>query len=605
MRFNIFPLIAFMSLVSLAARASDEVETVIAIRSKISIDNTGTQNIDHSHLEVLVHNARQSFQSFLDNIERQPVGSSMWEVGVRISAVPFLLRESVGEKVLVQVRDEIDHKFSEVTADTQAQIAAAEAAAYQKLAAGKAEALSQVGAITDAKLAEIAATNPALAQAIQYQNQSPAAKAAVEEATAKIEAAVRAKIDSEIEKNRALIESTIAETKRSAATQLDEAYQQVIREQIARINERLDRIQTETTLQEVAIRYVRKVSANRAVYMQVGKISPELGLSYGPEHRTYIENLRGGRDIPTALSGPHSTAGINVGMVQNLTFGNGQDMRVKLDTFIYKDRTSFIDGNDFIATLLSLSDEDFEDHMDIGNLDSGMVRLMVETEKVAAFVSGAFSANGEHHSIAAGVEWKITPLTRLTINGYTGDRVQASDAVSVFLSREITPSLTIYGGYTRTSNRQNSLVSHNSYNSQEWVVGASKSLPELNVGWVFSNVRIGIEAYTEQRDFGSSTSSSSNADQASGIRVMYSSTIGALSPEERLGSLQRKKDKLLQDVRDINERLASEELSDWNRRRLERKRGKAVDEIIKTDRKMDTIRAEIDARDAGRRRARA
>ena len=172
----------------------------------------------------------------------------MWEISLRVSAVPSILRDSVGTQVLSQVRELIDTKFAEVKNTTEAKIDAAESDAYAKLAAGRAQALGQVDAITQAKLSEIAASNPALAQAIQYQNQSPTAKAAVDQVTGQIRAGVLQKIDEEVGKNRTIIEQTIAGVRQGAKTQLQDAYRTVLAEQTRRIDKRLNDIERDTTV---------------------------------------------------------------------------------------------------------------------------------------------------------------------------------------------------------------------------------------------------------------------------------------------------------------------------------------------------------------------
>ena len=253
-----------------------------------------------------------------------------------------------------------------------------------------------------------------------------------------------------------------------------------------------------------------------------------------------------------------------------------------------------MDGNDYVASLLSLSDKDYNHQSRFGGPDSGMLRIMAETEKISAFMSGAFHTDGKLQSLAAGMEWKITPLTRFTVNGYTGNRVQASDAVSVYLSRELNDTFTVYGGYVYARGRNNSLVSAVKYDSQEWLVGASANLPEIHLIGSLTNTTLHAEAYVEKRSF---DGPNPHADgSAYGIRIGLATSFGILSKEEKLASLQKRRTKLVEEIAFLRSKQKTQKLNEKVSASIDATCRSDADELAKNDTQIEQFTLEITAR---------
>jgi hypothetical protein len=482
----------FTLLMTSVFAAEDKSNLSVTLHSKNFVDSQSENpvNIDHSHMDIRYSKNKLSLEEFLQKTDEVPQGEVFWEFNVRTTLVPTLLKSQVSGHVL----QKIDHVIADKKNEGFAQIAAAEKNYQAQIDAGAQKARSEIPQMVDSLLPQIAAQkaasgDPRLSQALfVLSHQSSFTPAQIQAATEGVELAknqigqtIESTISEEVSKNEKLLKQTIAAAKSDALEKLAEA-REAARQEIKR---RLNDLQLETSIQEVAIRVGRKVSKNTVVYFQIGKTSIDGAFIADDDRRTFIENLKPNSDLTTRLLSPSSTFAVGGGFVKVYHRENKKSWALRGDLAAYHYRLPFVNGNQFISDFLNLSDQDYRDHKDLFNLNTGFGRLLFDFGRFAYFVSGSV---GEHNSFGTGFDWQFTSSNHLIVSFYSGNHKMARQSFSIYMTHDFTQKFTAYCGYNKALKMQGGERSDwGQYHRGELVLGGRYHMGHMPVPGNFAN----------------------------------------------------------------------------------------------------------------------
>lgn len=122
----------------------------------------------------------------------------------------------------------------------------------------------------------------------------------------------------------------------------------------------------------------------------------------------------------------------------------GKGKKVQANVMFVHDRPPFIDGKDYIGTVVSMSPKDFDEHQAFYKINSVIGRAMFATDagNIHATV-GSF--NGKIQG-ELGADWKLTKATSVIADATLGKRSSLKEGASAFVAHEVNPGFTIYAG---------------------------------------------------------------------------------------------------------------------------------------------------------------
>lgn len=477
----------------------------VTLDTKSFYDSNGNTNIAKSHLDVA---AIKQFNS-------QGV-RHIFQLHTHLSCIPFLLRDKT-QKALNQV---VEEKVGAATNLLNSTVAANQQAinnAQQQLNASVAAAGQSADQQIRAGLLVAVTNNPALAGLSQSDrdaiyNQQYALLMAQAQNTIE---ATRLAHQSAIDTAQASLNNA-EQTNRSA---IASAHAAKLRE----INDRLNQIQIETTIQELAVTYARQ-SESSVMFVQLGKLAVE-----GSGSRAGSD-LRPVNDPVESLLGTMGTGALHFGYV---TYANKKSrekgFRISSDLYIFHDRIPLIDGQQLVADIISMDQNTYDEHRKFMNLNMGLLKLMIENEHVTFFVTGAA---GEHTSWkGAGFDIRLPKNFSIVARAYAGDRQQGSMGTSLYLAKRFdlkTSQITPYVGVSYVGGRHSALrFDQVSFDMLEYVAGLRWTIQGRVMNFLF-DPSLYVEGYYQQLSSVQNQYLNNN-----GIRIGISAKMGDIpTPEE-------------------------------------------------------------------------
>lgn len=141
---------------------------------------------------------------------------------------------------------------------------------------------------------------------------------------------------------------------------VDQFYSQ----QQAIISDRISQIRRETSIQEISVGLAKKLSPNTVTYVKLGK---------GQIHSTGYENYEEDtivQDRAKRSGGVVGTGFISFGYMREIDEGI-----ISTELVVYKARMPFVNVQEYVARVVNLDEENFEDQKEVYDLNSAMLKF--------------------------------------------------------------------------------------------------------------------------------------------------------------------------------------------------------------------------------------
>ncbi len=210
--------------------------------------------------------------------------------------------------------------------------------------------------------------------------------------------------------------------------QIEGAYAQINAQEVGAKNEvssRVDELVTETIVQEIAVElgYVLEAEYNGgrvALFARAGKFNVSGGLSTGATKQTSLEKNTAQNILAQRAMGTSGTAAVNLTKIFK-----AENYSVQTDIYIFHDRIPWVSAQQYITSVLAMEQTEWEQHDDLSDLDSAMIRLLFENDKINLYVSVG-SYDGEE-AYAVGGMLKISNRDRIYVDYFAGDRENVAE----------------------------------------------------------------------------------------------------------------------------------------------------------------------------------
>lgn len=412
---------------------------------------------------------------------------SIFGISVKVAGSPFILKDSTGKKLMNKANEKID---------------LAEAAAQKQREAAIDEAMNTLNkAIKEARAKAYSELNQKVLDAI---NANPYYSSIYNNPN--VPQSIKNKIfETGKHKGIQTIENAVAQGRADGLAQIDEANKDAkaeIKQKIAKarleaeklINDRLDYLQTETALQEVAIIYSRE-NGEGMITFKVGKFEVK-----GSDES--FSDMRPVNDISEALASTMGTGALQVGVAKVFDYNRGDKQGTASVTLaVFHDRGPVISGSELIGDIVTMSEEDFAVHKRFWQLNTAMLTLMVKTQKASFYISGAA---GEYHQwISTGASIELLKNLEFGVRTYFGNREQADSSVSSYLAYKAGRAR-LYVGVSAVCGRSSVVENSSALGDYlEAFAGCSYEVGNVKVPFTmnmltFKGTRISVEGYTQK-----------------------------------------------------------------------------------------------------------
>lgn len=186
------------------------------------------------------------------------------------------------------------------------------------------------------------------------------------------------------------------------------------------ISSRLDKLVTETSIQEVAIEigYIfegQYLGGQISLFAKIGKFKVHSGFETGDTDQTNLEEVTPQNVLAQRGMGTSGTTSINLTKIFR-----AQSYTVQGDVYVFHNRIPWLSAEQYVTSILNMSQEDWEKHDNLSDLDSTMMRLLVESKSVNVyFAAGSYDGESSH---GEGILFKITQKDDLYFDYYSGNR---------------------------------------------------------------------------------------------------------------------------------------------------------------------------------------
>lgn len=169
---------------------------------------------------------------------------------------------------------------------------------------------------------------------------------------------------------------------------------------------RLHQVQLETTIQQVAFTYGHSFGDGSILFLDVGKMPVHAGPTTGYHGLSETEFLGASNNpIQRSLNAMSTGAlharwgfyGVQPAAKQDREQSFSQKFvsalagipaSIGADLYIFTERSPFITGRNYLETIAQLPDNEYEDHKDWYELDSGVLRVSSDTDFLSLYLSG-------------------------------------------------------------------------------------------------------------------------------------------------------------------------------------------------------------------------
>jgi hypothetical protein len=344
---------------------------------RVSVKTEATYNsltdelgVNHSHIhfqwlngqKITLQEANELFKK--SGATELRANKVIFNLSVKLSAAPYLVKESSEEKALGIVSDKIEvyRDIIQVNEDTLN---------------------SQIENAIDSAIL----TNPALA---------PFRNSLIEDAKL---------------------------SQQALYDQIEVAKTQVNQQEIAaknNVTNRLDQLVTETTYQEIAIELGYILSGHYlggeiALFARIGKFSVNSGNTKNSANQSELESVTAQNVLAQRGMGTSGTTAIQLSKVYR-----AKTYSIQGDLVVFHDRIPWLNAEQYVNTILNMDDSNWEKHDDLGDIDSAIAKILFENERMGAYIA-AGNYDGEN-SYGVGFLFKISKKDTVYLDHYNGKR---------------------------------------------------------------------------------------------------------------------------------------------------------------------------------------
>lgn len=192
--------------------------------------------------------------------------------------------------------------------------------------------------------------------------------------------------------------------------------------------DRVDHLQLETSVQEVVVTFAWQLNNSALLFFKLGKYNQNVATGMNRNHQTELDQARLRRNNTQRMTGAGPTTGATAGLIKRY-----DGYTVQAELALFHDRIPFMDAEDYISRIVTLTDSEYEKHKDLDDIDSGRIRVNIRSKKVDMYVT-AGSYDGKN-AYATGMVIRITPKLKVHGDYAQSDRdYTAEKGVSVFMS---------------------------------------------------------------------------------------------------------------------------------------------------------------------------
>ena len=236
-----------------------------------------------------------------------------------------------------------------------------------------------------------------------------------------------------------------ARTLQTALAAADAQLEEVRNQKKKDVSKRLDKIELETSIQEVSIVLGKVVKGGQAImYVKAGKFHIHNGPKLNLNNRSSLEVIRAGTSSQTQRAGSVA-AGAAVSLGTNYRLTN--DKQLRIDTFFTHERMPFISGQQFVTGAVSLEPREFDEHRMWWRIDTAVLRTLFSSERGDVYF--AFGSYDNDTAVQTGFSYRISKSGTVHYDHYQGDRPYLKEGDSLFYVHSLTSKLDLYAGIER------------------------------------------------------------------------------------------------------------------------------------------------------------
>ncbi len=228
---------------------------------------------------------------------------------------------------------------------------------------------------------------------------------------------------------------------KDAMQQVDAKLMQVRAIKSNEIKKRIDQIQLETSIQELALNYATTVgNGNTILFFKAGKFGVNGGASTDNQNQTLLESYRPGNSAVQRANSTQGTGAFDLGIIYQKA---GYSVRV--DAYFYHYRLPFINADDYIANIVMIDKDIYEQHKRWFKIDSAMLRVLISGSQGEIYLTVA-DTQGDNLAVGAGAIYKLTKDDLIQVDVSYGNKQFMKAGASLFFVHNVNNRFVIYGG---------------------------------------------------------------------------------------------------------------------------------------------------------------
>lgn len=209
-----------------------------------------------------------------------------------------------------------------------------------------------------------------------------------------------------------------------------------------KLDRRVNYIQLDTTIQEVAFVVGKSVLNDRAiVFAKGGKLTPDLGGHLNERGFNQIDSVRPMNTYTTGGMGTAGTGGIQFGT--NYIMAKGKKIQIDIATF--HDRPNFYSGSSYVSEIATMTDAEYARYKEWYAINSVVGRMLFYSG--TAEVYGSFGSYNSDLQGQVGVDLKLNNDFSIHAAFTKGERKNLKEGASTFVVYKPLQRLKIYTGF--------------------------------------------------------------------------------------------------------------------------------------------------------------
>lgn len=178
-------------------------------------------------------------------------------------------------------------------------------------------------------------------------------------------------------------------------------------------NKRFDDLESETSFQGASILIGARVSENNFLLLQIGKADFATSNAVDSDGETELEVKLFYRTYTELATETAHTTG---GQLSFIHFKPENNSTVSLSVFALHNRPAFSTVSNYLGTVLNMSNQDYETHKDLSEINSIIARIMYQSKRLTAYFTAGIFDND--FALSTGANIKLNDVDTIYI-GYS------------------------------------------------------------------------------------------------------------------------------------------------------------------------------------------